>query len=311
MSATALIFPGMGPTRFADLGKFLLLNPYARRLVAVADERLGGSLLDGLRASETDYTEHAQVSFMISCLALAEWAHDELGVTPQYATGPSFGQKALTAYAGCLPVADAVWMTAQLARCLDEFFATEYQDVVTFSFVRTPADRIGEVLADLERRGEWYDVACHVDEDFYMVTLRERDADWLAQQVRRIGGLPLYTMRPPMHSGAFTALRNRAEDEVLGGLTFAAPAIPVVGDLDGEVVHTGDAVRTMLLDSIVRPMRWPDVVATLRRLDVATVCVAGPDSLFGRVGVTTRNFEVVAANPRLALQPRPRSAAVG
>ncbi|WP_027344549.1 ACP S-malonyltransferase [Hamadaea tsunoensis] len=311
MSATALIFPGMGPTRFADLGKFLLLNPYARELVAVADERLGGSLLDGLRASESDYTEYAQVSFMISCLALARWAHDELGVTPAYAAGPSFGQKALTAYAGCLPVADAVWMTAGLARCLDEFFATEYTDAVTFSFVRTPPERLKEVLADLESRGEWYDIACYVDDDFYMVTLRERNADWLAGQVRAIGGLPLYTMRPPMHSPAFTALRDKAEHEVLGGLEFADPALPIVSDLDGGLVRTGEAVRAMVLDSVVRPMRWPDVVAALRELEVATVCVAGPDSLFGRVGVTTRNFEVVAANPRAALQPRPRAASVG
>lgn len=37
------------------------------------------------------------------------------------------------------------------------------------------------------------------------------------------------------------------------------------------------------------------------------VCVAGQDSLFGRVGTTTRALEVVAVTPRLAMAPRRRT----
>jgi [acyl-carrier-protein] S-malonyltransferase len=68
-------------------------------------------------------------------------------------------------------------------------------------------------------------------------------------------------------------------------------------------------VRTMLLDGFVRPVQWPAVVATMSRLGVRTVYVAGQDSMFGRVGCTTRNFEVVAVNPKLAMRPRPRNRA--
>jgi [acyl-carrier-protein] S-malonyltransferase len=306
---TAMVFPGMGPTRFADLGKFLLVNPHARKLVAAAEDRLGYPLLDHLRDGGDDYSEYAQVAFMISCLAMADWARDELGVRPEYCTGPSFGQKSLTAFAGCLPVTDAIWMTARLARCMAEFFATEYRDVVTLSFVRTPPEALREILADLEQRGEWYEISCYIDRDFYMLSLRERNVDGLQQGIRRLGGLPLYTMRPPLHSAAFGALRRRAEEEVLGDLSFADPMLPVVADHDGALVYTGDGIRTMLLDSIVRQMRWPDVVATLKGLSVQTVCVSGPDSLFGRVACTTSNFEVIAASPRLAMQPRRRGSA--
>jgi [acyl-carrier-protein] S-malonyltransferase len=301
----------MGPTRFADVGKFLLTNPVAGRLVAAADARLGYPLLDRFADAEGDYSEYAQVGFMVSCLALAQWAGDELGVRPEVCAGPSFGGKPLAAFVGSLPFAEAVWMTARLARCMAEFFATEHRDVVTQSFVRTPARQLGEVLAELDRRGEWHDISCYLDDDFYMVSLRERNVEWLQSAIRRVGGLPLYTMRPPMHSRAFGALRRKAEDEVLGDLPFADPQPPVVADQDGAVVRTGDGIRAMLLDSFDHPMRWPAVVASLRRLAVGTVCVAGPDSLFGRVGCTTSNFEVLAVNPRLALLPRRRGAVAG
>ncbi len=300
----AIVFPGMSPCRFADIGKFMLISPFARKLVAAADERLGYSLVDRLREAEGDYSEYAQVGFMVTCLALAQWAEHELGVEPDVCTGPSFGEKPATAYVGSLPFQDAVWMTARLARCMEEFFATEYSDVVTHSFIRTPWDRLRAMLADLKERGGWYDISCYIDHDFYMVSLREKDLDWLQRKIRGIGGLSLYTMSPPMHSGAFGALQRKAEDEVLGGLLFADPRLPVVADQNGAVVRTGDGLRAMLLESFVQPLRWPEVVATMKRLGVGTVCVTGPDRLFSRVACTTGSFEVMAVNPRLALQPR-------
>jgi [acyl-carrier-protein] S-malonyltransferase len=304
--ATAMVFPGMGPITFENVGRFLTVNPYARRLLKAADDRLGYQVLDRFGAADGDYSEYAQVAFLTSCLALADWAERELGVTATVCAEASFGAKPAAVYAGSLPFADGVWLTAQVARCLTVYFATEHRDVVTHSFARTPSDKLDEVLAELAARGEWHEVSCRLDHDFHMVSVRERTLEWLQGRVRALGGLPLYTMRPPMHAAAFGPLRRKVEQEVLAGLEFAVPRVPVVADSDGSVVDTADGMRTLLLDGFVRTVRWPDVVATLRRLGVDTVCVAGPDSLFGRLGVTTGNFEVVGADPRLALTPRRR-----
>ena len=305
---SAVVFPGMSPCRFADFGKFLLINPFARRLISEANDRLGYSLVDRFRETEGDYSPYAQVGFMLTCVALAEWAEQEQGMSPDFCAGPSFGEKPASVYAGSLTFPDAVWMTAELARCLTEFFDTEYTDVVTHSFVRTPEEKLKDALSQLDSKGEWFDISCYIDHDFYMVSVREKNLDWLKQTVRSMGGLSLYTMRPPLHSRAFGALRRKAEDEVLGGLDFHDPLLPIVADQDGEILRTGDQVRTMLLDSIVKPMRWPDVVHTLADNGVRKLWVAGPDTLFGRVRVTTSRFEVVTVNPRMALQPRRRGA---
>ncbi|MER6893103.1 ACP S-malonyltransferase, partial [Amycolatopsis sp. NPDC000740] len=300
-AGSAVVFPGMSPCRFVDFGKFLLINPFARRLIKDADDRLGYSLVDRFREAEGDYSEYAQVGFMLTCVALAEWAEQEYGMSPDYCTGPSFGEKPASVYAGSLTFPDAVWMTAKLAQCLDEFFATEHTDVVTHSFVRTPEEKLRDALTELDGRGEWADISCYIDHDFYMVSVRERNLDWLKQTVRSMGGLSLYTMRPPLHSRAFGALRRKAEDEVLGGLDFHDPLLPIIADQDGSVLRSGEQVRTMLLDSIVEPLRWPDVVSSLEQLGVRKLWVAGPDTLFGRVRATTSRFEVTTVNPRLAL----------
>jgi [acyl-carrier-protein] S-malonyltransferase len=109
-----------------------------------------------------------------------------------------------------------------------------------------------------------------------------------------------------MHSAAFAGLRDEAEREVLSTLRFADPKLPVIADQDGAIVRSASGIHTMLLDSFVRPLRWPDVVAALERFGVERVCVAGPDTLFGRVGATTRRFAVIPANPRIAMTPQRR-----
>ena len=307
-TGTAMIFPGMGPTPFSDVGKFMVINPFARKLVAEADKVLGYSLVDRYRQTEGDYSEYAQVAFMLNSLALARWAEHTLGVEAALCAGPSFGEKPAAAYCGALDLPEAVLATARFARLLDDYFSTEFKDLVTHSFVRVPEEKLREVFAELDERGETYEISCYVDDDFYMLTLREHNLEWLAPRLRSLGGMSLYSMRPPMHCSLFGGLRERAEEEVFGALDYATPRVPLVADQDGSLITTGEGVRTMLLDSCVRPMRWPAVVDALRGAGIGTVCVAGQDSLFGRVRRTTANFEVVPVTPRFALRPRPRPA---
>ena len=302
----AIVFPGMGPARFADVARFMMINPAARRLVAVADETLGYSLVDRYRDTDGDYSEYAQVAFLVNCLALAEWAAESHNVVPALVASASFGGKVAAAYAGAVTASDAIAMTARIARCEEEYFAREHRDVVTLSFARTPAERLDEVLAELAADGGWYDVACYIDDDFHMVSLRRERLDWFSDRLRAAGGLPLYVTEPPMHSAAFGPLRDLVEREVFPDVRFVDPQVPVVADQDGTIRHSGEGVRRMLLDGLVSPVRWPEVVATMRRNGIGRVFVAGPDHLFGRVGCTTRNFDVVTANPRLALTPRRR-----
>jgi [acyl-carrier-protein] S-malonyltransferase len=308
-NATALVFPGMGPTSFDEVSRFMVANPFARRRVAEADQVLGYSLVRRYRETPGDYSPAAQVAFLVNCLALADWHADRSDEAPIAVTGPSFGGKAAAVRAGALGFADAVTMTAGFADLMTDYFATSHTDVVTQSFARTSPALLAEILAELDEAGEWYDISCYVDADFTMLSLREHRLGWLEQRLRSAGGLPLYTLRPPMHSRAFGELRRRAEAEVVAGMRFADPVVPLIADLDGKPRGTAGEVREWLLDGFIRPVRWPDVVATLRGLGVGTLLVAGADSLFTRVPCTTGTFTVVPASPRSVMQPRRRVAA--
>ncbi|MBV1855121.1 ACP S-malonyltransferase [Catellatospora sp. NEAU-YM18] len=296
----------MGPSQFRDVARFMLVNPYARELLAEADEVLGYPLFDRYRDAASDYSEYSQVAFFVNCVASARWAQDRYG-RPAVVAGPSFGSKAAAVFAGSLGFADTVRLTAELARLEDAYFdRPEHRELVTHSFARTPADVLAEIRAELDAAGVWQEMSCYIDEDLHMLSLDGARVPWLEQRLRSAGAMPLYTMRPPMHCAAFLELRDIVEREAFARLRFADPDLPVVADQDGAVLTTGAGVRTMMLDGYVKPVRWPAVVASLRAAGIGRVVVAGPDTLFGRVPVTTANFEVVAANPRTAMLPVPQ-----
>ncbi|MEU8251680.1 ACP S-malonyltransferase [Nonomuraea sp. NPDC048916] len=307
---SAIIFPGISPARFGETARFLLIDPVARRMLAEADEVLGYSLLDRYREAEGDYSEAARVAFLVSCLALAQWAGDTLGIRPRMVAGPSFGGIPAAVHSGALGFTDAVALTASWGRVVEEYFTREHRDVVTVSVARLPEERLARVLEELVGREEWYGTACFVDSDFHLVSVHESKVEWLQDRMRAEGGLPLSIMRPPMHSSRFGSLRETIERELFGDLSFAEPVIPVVSDHDGTVLTSGAQLRELVLDAVVRPVRWPVVVDTLRREGIRTLCVSGPDAMWGRVACTRKNFEVVAVKPKTALQPRRRSALV-
>ncbi|MFI6860121.1 ACP S-malonyltransferase [Streptomyces sp. NPDC050421] len=301
--STAIVFPGMQPTAFSEVARFMLVNPYARELFAIADETLGYRLADRYRDTDGDYSVYGQISFVVNCLALARWAGERLGIQPAWVTGPSFGARAAAVHAGVLDFADTVTMTARLADTMEEYFTREHPALVTQSIARVPQDRIGELRGELEERGEWSDISCVVDHDFTMLTVHESVLEWLQRRIRSLGGMAMYTMKPPMHSHLFGGLRDRVAEEIFGGLTWSDPRLPVVADQDGRVVTTGAGVRDMLLDGFVRTVRWPSVVSTLQEAGVGRLYVAGADGLFTRVACTTRAFEVVPVTPTSAMRP--------
>ncbi|MGW1916228.1 ACP S-malonyltransferase [Streptomyces sp. NPDC002076] len=301
---TAIVFPGMGPSKFAEVGKFLLLDPFARARLAEADQALGTSVFDNFREQTDDYSEFSQVAFLVNSMAMADRAEETLGVVPDICVGPSFGQKAAAAYVGSLPFAEVVRLTAELARLEEDFFGREYSDVVTHSFVRTPEERLAEILADFDERGVWYEFSGHLDRGFTMLSLRETELEELKERISKAGGYSMYSMRPPVHAPAFAALRRRAEEEVFSRYAFADPKLPVVTDQDGTVINSADELRTMMLDTFDRPINWPAVVAALKDSGVSRVCVTGPDNLFHRLDCTKDNFEVEAVG--LPKRSRPR-----
>lgn len=298
-SGSALVFPAMGPSRFADFGRFMVANGAARKRFAVADEVLGYRVFDALREADDDYAEVAQVTSFVASMALVEWS----GKRGDYCAGVSFGKMAAAAHAGVLPFDEAVRLVAESARCERDYFAEQQSDIVTHSFVKVGPETLEELLAELAAAGEWYEISSYLDSDMYMVSLGERALEGFKKRIGAVGGYSLYTMRPPAHSSAFAPLRDLMATQVLGTFTFRDPQLPIVSDQDGSLVRTAEQAREWILGGVVRPMRWPGVVETLVRQGVQRISIVGRDRLLRRLKCTVESFATTMVTPEAALRP--------
>ncbi|GLY16344.1 malonyl CoA-acyl carrier protein transacylase [Kineosporia sp. NBRC 101677] len=300
----AVVFPGLAGATFADLGRFLALDQFARPLLRRARTVLGYPVLQRLHDSgEDDYSEAAQVASLISSLALAERAL--LTASPAYCAGPSFGVRATAVLSGCLSFEDGVRATVGMARQERAYFENEHTDLVTQTVVRVPDEKLTTLLGEWNARGERLELSGDLDQGFAMITLSETRLAQFRREIGALGGYNMHTMRPPAHSVLFGGLREAVAAEVLPALTFREPVLPVVTDQDGTVADTAQGVREMLLNTFDRPFSWPAVVASLTAHGVRTVHLAGADPLFHRLDSTKRHFRVVRVDPRSALRPTP------
>jgi [acyl-carrier-protein] S-malonyltransferase len=307
---TAVVFPGLAGSTFQQVGRFMVLDRYVRARLAVADEVLGESLLTGLRDSDGDYDLYAQVAFLVNSLALADRAEREAG-RPHLCTAASFGHRAVPAYTGSLGFPDTIRLAVDLARCEQEYFAAEPEDLVTHCFVRVPDGPLHELVAEHVQRGDWVEVSAYLDPGFYLVSLRAELLDGLVRSVRQLGGYSMQTIRPAVHAHRFAGLRRRVEADVLPRFRLADPVPPVVADQDGRLVSSAQELRAMLLDGFDRPINWPAVTAALSGQGVRTVYVTGPDLLFHRLTCMTGCFRVVPVTPRTVSGPHRGTERIG
>lgn len=301
--SNAIVFPAMGPSRFADFGRFMVVNSPARKLFHAADEVLGYRVFDALRESEDDYAEVAQVASFVVSLALVEWGAAQLHGPVTHCAGVSFGKMAAAAYAGALPFEEAVRLVAESARCERDYFAEQQGDIVTHSFVKVGPETLQTLLAELSEAGEWSEISSYMDRDMYMVSLNERALEGFKQRIGEVGGYSLYTMRPPAHASVFAPLRERIEQDVLSGYRLCDPLLPIVSDQDGSLVTTAEQAREWILGGFTRPMRWPGVVDTLVEQGVRRISIVGRDRLLRRLKCTVENFATTTIAPESALKP--------
>ncbi len=304
MSRTAVVFPGMGPSKFGDVGRFMTVSPFARRRLAEANAALGYSLLDELRSGPDEYNAAQQIGFLVNSVAMADWMEESLGFRPDMCVGSSFGERAAVAYSGAMPFAEVVKLTAELARCELDYFREEHRDLVSQLVVRTPRERLDDILTTMSQDDEWHEISGYFDHGVHLVTMHEEHLAGFKRKISECGGYSLTTMRPAAHARVLAPLRARMREEVFSKFSFTATTMPIISDQDGSLISEGAEVGALLEASTDNPVHWGHIHDRLVAEGLTRICVAGPDFLIHRLELLRKNFEVVTAGPKDALQPR-------
>ncbi|MFQ5473410.1 MAG: ACP S-malonyltransferase [Dehalococcoidia bacterium] len=297
----AYIFPGQG-SQYVGMAKDVAeSSSSARRIFDIADEILEFALSalcfegpeDELRA-----TSNAQPAILTASLGILAAALETgaLQRCPAFMAGHSLGQYTALVAAGSLRFEDALRLVRERGLLMEE--AGRERPGTMAAIVGLDEATVTGIC------GESGAEACNYNLESQMVVGGEPDAVERARKLaRERGGKGL----PIKVSGAFhTSLMRPAAEKlraVLAGTSVAEPMNPVISNVTGEPVGSGDEMLSDLADQIVSPVRWHQSINLMLSRGTKTFIEIGPgEVLTTMLKRHSADFETTTLNSAEAIR---------
>jgi [acyl-carrier-protein] S-malonyltransferase len=278
-SPIAFLFPGQG-SQSVGMGKDLAaLYPVAQETFDEADAALGFKLSqlcwEGPE-EELKMTEITQPAILTT--SVAAWrVLQSKGIAPQYVAGHSLGEYSAHVAAGTLEFKDAVRAVNKRGKYMQEAVPAGVGAMA--AILMLAASEVRKVCEEAAQ-GEVCQAA-NLNSPSQTVISGNKAAVERAAELAKKRGAKRAVMLPvsaPFHC----ALMQPAQDRLgadLQGLGFRNPEIPVLCNVDVELVTTADAARDTLTRQVTGAVQWDPSMRKLIALGVQTFVEVGPGAV--------------------------------
>jgi [acyl-carrier-protein] S-malonyltransferase len=282
LKSFGFVFPGQGSQSVGMLDAWGD-HPAVAETLKEASEALGedvGKLIREGSPEALALTTNTQPVMLVSAVACYRAWRAEGGAAPVIVAGHSLGEYSALVAAGALSLAQA----APLVR----FRAQAMQDAVPVgtgamaAILGMDAGRIvaacGEVMATFETGSAEVVEAVNFNDPAQTVIAGSKLAVEKACESLKAQGAKRALLLPvsaPFHSSLMQPAAEKLKAR-LAETVFAAPAIPVVNNIDARVETDPDSLRDALYRQAFGPVRWVECVRTIKAAGVSTIVECGP-----------------------------------
>jgi len=275
----AFLFPGQGSQK-VGMGKALAdAYPVCRDTFEEADAALGEPLSRIIFEGPEDQltlTENTQPAILAVSIAAYRLIASR-GLRPDFVAGHSLGEYTANVAAGTFSFADALRIVRRRGRYMQE--AVPVGEGAMAAILGLDADAVAKACAD-GSEGEVVSPA-NLNGGGQVVIAGTRDAVKRAgDRAKALGAkrvIPL-TVSAPFHCALMKPAEERLAPE-LRGLATAAPSVPIVANVDGEIKRDPASAIDALVRQVSSPVRWEAVVTRLASEGVTTYVEVGPGTV--------------------------------
>lgn len=280
MKKFAFVFPGQGSQAVGMLDAWGD-HPAVRQAVQEASDALGedlGALIAQGPKEALALTTNTQPVMLLAGVAAWRVWQAEGGALPDAVAGHSLGEYSALVAAGVLSLAQAIPLVRLRAAAMQA--AVPVGVGAMAAVLGLDADKVKAVCAQVtaDLGGAEVVEAVNFNDPGQTVIAGSKAAVDAAGAAMKTAGakraLPL-PVSAPFHSSLMQPAAEQLK-AALAGITFAAPQIDVINNIDVAVVHEGAAIADALYRQAFGPVRWVESVQALKARGITHVVECGP-----------------------------------
>lgn len=274
--AIAFLYAGQG-AQYTGMGQDLLNHhPEIASYFDKASEVLGYSMQDlcfqeDTQLNQTEYTQPAILTVSTAFTALLK----EAGISADYLAGLSLGEYTALVEAGVLSFEDAVDLVSHRGRFMQEAAPAGAGKMV--AVMKTERALIEDICQQVRENSGQYVAPANYNTPKQIVIGGDADAvDAAVAQLTEAGVRKMVELNV---SGPFhTALLSQASDQLadyLDKFDFKPQRVPVISNTTATA-HQDGQVKDLLIQQVMKPVKWSDSIEYLIEQGVDTVIEIGP-----------------------------------
>lgn len=276
MPKFAFVFPGQGSQAVGMLNGFAG-NPVVSETLAEASEAIQmdiAKLIAEGPKEDLDLTTNTQPVMLSASIAFYRAWIAAGGPEPEVVAGHSLGEFSALVAAGVIPFADAVRLVRFRAQAMQEAVPVGQGGMAAILGLSDD-----EVIAACTEaaQGEVVEPA-NFNAPAQLVIAGHKTALERACAAAKEKGAKRAIMLPvsaPFHSSLLSPASDRLK-EYMAGLTFSAPKIPLINNVDVEILNDPEAIKDALVRQVANSVRWVETIKKMASMGITYVVECGP-----------------------------------
>lgn len=289
MTQFAFVFPGQGSQAIGMLDGFAG-NVVVQQTLAEASEALGqdvAKMINEGPKEALDLTTNTQPVMLTAAVACYRAWIAAGGSAPKIVAGHSLGEYSALVAAGVIAFKDAVPMVRFRAQAMQDAVPVGQGGMAAILGLSDDDVKASCIEALSAAPGEVVE-AVNFNAPAQVVIAGSKAAVERACEIAKAKGakraLPL-PVSAPFHSSLLKPASDKLR-EYLAGITFAAPSIPLINNVDVAVLTDTLLIKDALVRQAASPVRWVETIGKMHAEGITHVIECGPGKVL--TGLTKR-----------------------